>query len=90
MTTDKQTNKLQKNQSIFRGKVVSDALEQSIVVQVDDRKAHPLYKKSYTHSKKYMVHDPKNEAKKDDVVQFEETRPFSRKKRWKLIKIVSH
>ena len=73
---------------ISQGKVVSDVQTKTIVVQVDRRVRHPLYHKAYITSKKFQVHDEKDEAKKGDIVQFEETRPISKTKKWKLVKIV--
>lgn len=70
------------------GVVSSDKGDKTIVVTVSVRKTHPLYKKQYTSSKKFMVHDPKNEAHVGDKVIIEETRPLSARKRFILKKIV--
>ena len=69
------------------GVVISDAMDKTIVVSVSTRKTHPLYKKQYTFSKKFMAHDEKNEAKKGDRVVIAETRPLSKTKRWRLVEI---
>jgi len=71
----------------FQGTVVSEKMNKSIVVVVNRVRMHPLYKKRYTISKRYKVHDPKEEAKVNDRVIFEECRPLSKDKRWRLIKI---
>ncbi len=70
------------------GAVVSDAQDKTIVIRVDSKTRHTIYKKIITHSKKYYVHDEKNEAKTGDVVRIVETRPLSKLKRWRLLEIV--
>lgn len=70
------------------GLVVSTKADKTAVVRVDRRAAHPLYHKPFTTSKKYHIHDEKNELKVGDKVQFEETRPLSKLKRWKLTQVV--
>ena len=72
----------------FNGQVIGDAMDKTIVVQVDRVSIHPKYKKQFIKSKKYKVHDEKNEAKIGDKVEFAECRPLSREKRWKLVKII--
>jgi small subunit ribosomal protein S17 len=72
----------------FTGVVASDRGDKTIVVTVQTRKTHPIYKKQYTIGKKFMAHDEKNEAKVGDKVVISETRPISRQKRFKLDKIV--
>jgi len=70
----------------FSGVVVSDKSDKTIVVKVDTVKIHPKYKKRYTRSQKYKVHDEKNEFKTGDKVSFVECRPLSRDKRWRVVK----
>ncbi len=70
------------------GIVSSDKADKSIVVTVSSHKTHPLYKKAYMVTKKYMAHDEKNEAKQGDTVTIRETRPLSARKRFELAKIV--
>ena len=70
----------------FNGVVVSDKSDKTIVVRVDAVKVHPKYKKRYVVSRRYKVHDEKNEYKVDDKVTFIECRPLSRDKRWRVIK----
>ncbi len=69
----------------FSGVVTSDKMDKTITVSVDSVKVHPKYKKRYTMSKKYKVHDEKNLYKEGDKVQFLECRPLSRDKRWRVI-----
>ncbi len=75
----------QKHTRTFKGVVVSDKMDKTIVVRVDSIEVHPKYKKRYTRSKRFKVHDEKNEHVVGDVVRFQETRPLSRDKRWNVI-----
>jgi small subunit ribosomal protein S17 len=70
------------------GVVSSDKADKTIVVTVRERKTHPLYRKQYTVSKKFIAHDEKNEAKTGDKVVIAETRPISKRKSHKLESIV--
>lgn len=70
------------------GTVVSDKATKTIIVSVPTRKTHPVYKKQYTMSKKFMAHDEKEEARVGDKVSIVETRPLSARKRFALSKIV--
>ena len=71
------------------GVVVSDAMDKTVVVSAERRITHPVYGKILRRSKKYYVHDEKNEAKKGDKVVIAETRPLSKTKRWRLVEIVA-
>ena len=70
------------------GIVVSDCQEKSIIIKVDRKTAHKKYKKVMVKSKKYHVHDEKNEAKIGDIVEVIESRPISKLKNWRLGRIV--
>lgn len=70
------------------GTVVSDRPNKTIVVAVETRKTHPLYRKKYLSTKRYQVHDAKNEAKVGDLVKITETLPISAKKHFSLAEIV--
>lgn len=70
------------------GIVASDKANKTIVVSVQRRKTHPLYKKQYTSSKRYQAHDENNEAKTGDKVIITETKPISATKHFVLSKIV--
>ncbi len=72
----------------LKGRVVSDKMDKTITVAVNRRKRHPLYEKIITRTKKYLAHDSKSEGSIGDLVIIEETRPLSKKKRWRLIKIL--
>jgi len=71
------------------GKVVSDKMDKTVVVAVDTPKRHPLYKKTIKRVVKYYAHDEKNQSKVGDTVRFEETRPTSKLKRWRVAEIVT-
>jgi small subunit ribosomal protein S17 len=71
-----------------QGKVVSDAMEKTIVVEVAVVKAHPRYKKVVRRSVKFHAHDERSEAKVGDLVRIVETRPLSRTKRWRLVEVL--
>lgn len=70
------------------GMVVSDSMQETVVVQVERRVSHPVYGKVMKLYSKYKVDDPKNEAKKGDEVEIMETRPISKTKRWRLFRIL--
>lgn len=70
------------------GTVVSDVADKTVVVKTERRVTHPIYRKQYTVSKKYKVHDENNEGKLGDKVSIVETRPISKTKSWKLDSIV--
>ncbi len=69
------------------GRVLKSKMSKTAVVQVDTRAPHPIYRKYVTTSKKYYVHDPKNECKEGDSVSIIECRPTSKLKRWRLNQI---
>lgn len=70
------------------GKVVSNKMEKSIVVTIERRVPHPIYKKYFKRTSKLMAHDEKREAGIGDTVKVMETRPMSKQKRWRLVEIV--
>ncbi|MFI3205745.1 MAG: 30S ribosomal protein S17 [Clostridia bacterium] len=70
------------------GKVVSDKMDKTIVVAIEDSVRHPLYSKIIKRTVKYKAHDENNEAKVGDRVSIMETRPLSKDKRWRLVEIV--
>jgi len=70
------------------GIVVSSKMDKSIVVAIEKRVKHPLYKKFFKKTTKFMAHDEKNECGVGDTVKIMETRPLSSRKRWRLVEIV--
>ena len=74
---------------VREGLVVSDEMDKTVVVTVETRKVHPLYKKAIKVTTKYKAHDEKNECKIGDKVKMVETRPLSKEKRWRVAEIMS-
>lgn len=70
------------------GIVTSDKADKTIVVTITSRKTHPIYRKQYTVTRKYMAHDEANSAKIGDKVVITETRPYSKRKAYKLEEII--
>jgi small subunit ribosomal protein S17 len=70
------------------GEVVSTKMNKTIVVKVDMKKAHPLYRRVIASSKRFYVHDEENKALLGDIVRIEETRPMSKLKRWRLLEVI--
>jgi small subunit ribosomal protein S17 len=71
------------------GVVISDKMNKTVVVEIQNRYSHPFYSKTLIKSKKYLAHDELEEANIGDQVLVQECRPLSKKKRWKLVKILS-
>ena len=71
------------------GIVVSNKMQKTVVVAIENRSAHPKYGKVVVRTKKYKVHDEDNQCKEGDRVRILETRPLSRTKRWTLAEILS-
>lgn len=76
------------HRKVREGIVVSDKMDKTIVVAIQDKTKHPLYKKTINTTKKLKAHDENNEAGIGDTVEIMETRPLSRDKRWRLVKVV--
>ena len=70
------------------GVVINNKMEKSIVVKIERKIKHPIYKKTIKRSKKYVAHDEKNECKIGDLVQIAECRPLSKRKRLRLHKLI--
>ena len=71
------------------GLVVSDKMEKTVVVAVENRSPHPKYEKIVVRTKRYKVHDEENKCQEGDRVRILETRPLSRTKRWTVAEILS-
>ena len=71
------------------GIVISNKMQKSIVIKVEKKYPHPIYSKTLVKTKKYVAHDELDECNIGDQVLVEECRPLSKRKRWKLIKILS-
>ena len=72
---------------VYSGEVVSDKMDKTITVAVNTMKKHPLYGKRVKYTKKFKVHDEKNEAREGDTVTIMETRPLSKTKRFRLVEV---
>ena len=70
------------------GEVVSDKMDKTVVVAIENRSPHPKYGKIVVRTKKYKVHDEENQCKIGDRVRIRETRPLSRTKRWTVAEIL--
>lgn len=70
------------------GTVVSDKMDKTVVVSVERQFAHSLYTKQLTRHSKFHAHDEENEYREGDVVRIVETRPTSRKKRWRVVELI--
>lgn len=77
------------DRKVREGIVVSNKMEKTIVVAVHDKVKHPIYKKTMNRTKKFKVHDENNEAGIGDTVEIEETRPLSKEKYFRLVRIVA-
>jgi small subunit ribosomal protein S17 len=74
---------------VREGLVVSDKMDKTVVVAVETRKVHPLYKKAVRVTKRYKAHDENNACKIGDKVKIVETRPLSKEKSWRVTEIIS-
>ena len=70
------------------GLVVSDKMDKTVVVEINDKSKHPLYKKTITKTKRFKAHDENNECGVGDIVEVMETRPLSATKRWRMVRII--
>lgn len=71
------------------GIVTGNKMQKTVVVTVERQVIHPLYKRVIRHSKKFLAHDEKNECQAGDTVRIRETRPLSRRKRWRVVQVIS-
>lgn len=85
-TTDEQAAR--NSRATVIGKVLSDKMDKTIVVSSDRKVLHPLYKKYVRRSTKYVAHDADNVAHMGDEVELAETRPMSKTKRWRLVRVL--
>ena len=71
------------------GIVISNKMQKTIVVKIEDRYPHPIYSKTLVKTKKYLAHDESEQSNIGDQVLLHESRPLSKRKRWKLVEILS-
>ena len=86
--SEQQTQKTRGERKVREGLVVSDKMDKTIVVEVEDRVKHPLYGKVIRRTSKVKAHDEANTAGVGDRVRLMETRPLSATKRWRLVEIL--
>ncbi len=72
------------------GRVVSDKMQKTVVVAVESRYRHPLYKHTIRATKRYKAHDEADECRAGDTVRIIESRPLSKEKRWRVVEIIRH
>ena len=87
-TTAPDTTEARGQRKVRLGTVISDKMNQTVIVQVGTSKAHRLYRKTVQQRTRFKVHDEKNECGVGDLVRITETRPISKEKRWRLLEIV--
>jgi small subunit ribosomal protein S17 len=85
--TENQTTEKSRKR-ILVGKVTSNKPDKTIIVAVERQVIHPLYKKYFKRTKKFMAHDPENSCNEGDIVRIRECRPLSARKRWMLVEII--
>jgi small subunit ribosomal protein S17 len=89
MTTETPQQTSQRGDRKVRvGRVISDKMDKTVVVQVSDRKSHPLYKKVINRRAKFKAHDETNQCRAGDLVRIMETRALSKDKRWRVVEVV--
>ncbi len=81
-------NEERNQRKVYQGRVLSDKMDKTIVVAVEDHVKHPLYKKIVKRTYKLKAHDEQNECNVGDTVKVMETRPLSKDKRWRLVEII--
>ncbi len=85
---DETTTEDRNNRKVREGQVTSDGMDKTAVVTVTTRKPHPRYRKTMARSTRLYVHDEENTLNEGDRVRVAETRPLSKKKRWRLLEIL--
>lgn len=88
MTATEEMTARRGRRKVMQGRVVSDAGDKAVVVEIETRKQHPFFKKMVKRSKRFMAHDENNECRVGDTVRVMETRPLSKRKRWRLVEVV--
>jgi small subunit ribosomal protein S17 len=88
MTEVTNVSQTRSKRKVFVGVVVSDKMDKTVVVAVDRLVRHPLYKKVVRKTSKFYAHDENNECRIGDIVEIMETRPLSKLKRWRIVRII--
>ncbi|NLV75322.1 MAG: 30S ribosomal protein S17 [Chloroflexi bacterium] len=79
---------MESQRKVLAGRVTSTKMQKTVVVQVEIKRAHPLYRKIVRKVKNFLAHDEEEQCKEGDMVRIRESRPLSRRKRWTVIEIV--
>ncbi len=87
-TTNEATTPTRGERKVRQGIVVSDRMDKTVVVRVERRTTHPLYRKTVTRSEKLHAHDETNDVGAGDLVRIVETRPLSKTKRWRVLEVL--
>ena len=87
-STEEELESTRGKRKALTGRVVSDAMDKTVVVAVRDATSHATYNKIVRRDKKLKAHDEGNEAGRGDLVRIQETRPLSKSKRWRVVEIV--
>jgi small subunit ribosomal protein S17 len=88
VSEEQTTRETRSRRKVRTGVVVSDAMDKTVLVRIDRKMRHPLYKKTVARSMKLAAHDETNDAHLGDTVRVMETRPLSKTKRWRVVEIV--
>ncbi len=88
MSDQQQTSEPRSRRKVRTGVVVADKMDKTVLVRIDRKVTHPLYKKTVGRSNKLAAHDENNDAHVGDTVRLMETRPLSKTKRWRVVEIV--
>ena len=86
--TDVEQGTVRGDRKVRTGRVISDKMDKTVVVQVANRRSHPLYKKVMQRRENFKAHDETNECRIGDLVRIMETRPISKDKRWRVVQVV--
>ena len=89
MSNDVKNSDARGDRKVREGLVISDKMDKTVVVAVENRFPHPIYKKTVSRTTRYKAHDEANSCKVGDRVRITETRPLSRTKRWTVAEVIS-
>jgi small subunit ribosomal protein S17 len=88
METRQQASETRGRRKVRMGRVVSDKMDKTVVVELERRFSHPIYRRTVRRTSRIKVHDERNECRVGDVIRVMETRPLSKEKRWRLLEVV--
>jgi len=89
MTSTSETTTAQRGErKVRQGRVVSTAMDKTVVVEIQRTTTHPLYRKTISRTEKLLAHDEANDVNTGDRVRVAETRPLSKRKRWRVVEVI--